>query len=175
MSHEPMPLGANSGGADNPSMPYRGIHVPAGQDRFTQRLDAGGIPLDCKVSTQDTNGGLYIFEHTNMGKGGPPRHLHHQQDEWFYVIQGEFLFEVGDEQYRLKPGDSLFAPRRVPHVWAHVGDTPGTLLLAVHPAGSLEAFFQEGAQFTQQPTPEQVAKLFEAHGMQVVGEPLTVD
>jgi len=174
MSCEPMPLDDHSGAGESPGTPDRAIHVPAGQDRFTQPLKVGGIPLDCKVSTHDTHGQLYIFEHTNMGKGGPPRHLHHEQDEWFYVIQGEFVFEVGDQQFRLKPGDSLFAPRKVPHVWAQVSDMPGTLLLAVQPAGSLEAFFQEGGQFSHQPTREEVAKLFEAHGMQVVGEPLTV-
>jgi hypothetical protein len=39
--------------------------------------------------------GRYIFEHTNMGKGGPPRHLHYEQDEWFFAIKGDFAMEVG--------------------------------------------------------------------------------
>ena len=65
------------------------------------------------------------------------------------MIEGDFAFEVGDERFTLGPGDSLFAPRMVPHGWAHVGDDPGTLLLAVQPAGSLEAFFREGCEMTQ--------------------------
>lgn len=109
----------------------------------------GVIPLQMKVATSDTDGALFIFEHVNMGKGGPPRHFHYEQDEWFYVIKGDFVFEVGDERLTLKPGDSLFAPRMVPHVWAHVGDDPGTLLLGVQPAGSLEAFFRKECETTR--------------------------
>jgi uncharacterized cupin superfamily protein len=43
------------------------------------------------VLTRDSSGDLFIFEHTNHKKGGPPRHLHHNEDEWFYVIAGEYL------------------------------------------------------------------------------------
>ena len=161
----------------NPGEPNHGVFVQAGQDRFMKPFYAGGrnIPTDCKVSTQDSHGGMYLYEHTNMGKGGPPRHVHFEQDEFFYAIKGEFIFEVGDEKFRLKTGDSIFAPRKIPHVWAHVGDTPGSLLVALQPAGTFEAFFQEGSRFTQPPTREEVEKLFAAHEMQVVGDPLPIE
>jgi hypothetical protein len=55
-----------------------------------------------------------------MGKGGPPRHFHYDQDEWFYAIKGNFAFEVGEERFTLGPGDALLAPRLVPHVWAYL-------------------------------------------------------
>lgn len=109
-----------------------------------------------------------------MGKGGPPRHLHLAQDEWFYAREGTFAFEVGDQKFTLKPGDSLFAPRMVPHVWAHVGDAPGTLLLAVQPAGTMEEFFRKSVRMPTLPTPEQANAMFAAHGMKVVGPPLSV-
>ena len=109
-----------------------------------------------------------------MSKGGPPRHFHYQQDEWFYAREGTFTFEVGEEKFTLRPGDSLFAPRMIPHVWTYVGDQPGTLLLAVQPAGSLEQFFMKSCDMTSPPTPEEAEKLFAAHGMKVVGPPLTV-
>jgi quercetin dioxygenase-like cupin family protein len=41
-----------------------------------------------KVLTRDTNGELFIIEHTTRQKGGPPHHIHPHQDEWFYVIEG---------------------------------------------------------------------------------------
>jgi len=63
----------------------------------------------------------------------------------------------------------------VPHGWAYVGDTPGTLLLAVQPAGSLEAFFRQSCEMTRLPTPEEADQMFAAHGMKVVGPPLDVD
>jgi mannose-6-phosphate isomerase-like protein (cupin superfamily) len=152
------------------------IHVPGGSDRDGEHLAIWGfIPLQNKVSTDDTGGGLYLFEHADMGPGGPPRHFHHEQDEWFYVIKGTFAFEVGDQAFTLNQGDSLFAPRKVPHVWANITHGPATLLLGVTPAGTLEAFFRAGCELDQPPSPEKTSRLFEAHGMQVVGPPLPVE
>jgi uncharacterized cupin superfamily protein len=77
------------------------------------------MSIDRKVSGSVTDGDLFVIENTNDSKGGPPRHLHHSQEEWFYVVDGEYVAEVGDERYRSGPGDSVFAPRGTPHVWAH--------------------------------------------------------
>ena len=155
----------------------QGVHVLAGEDRFKEEglMIWGLIRLSTKVSTKDTVGGLYLFEHTNMGKGGPPRHFHYAQDEWFYALKGEFAIEVGDEKFRLKPGDSVFAPRMIPHAWAHLHEQPGSLLTLVSPAGTFETFIRETARFPRLPAPEEVAKAFAAHGMKVVGPPLKVD
>jgi quercetin 2,3-dioxygenase len=154
---------------------HKAVFVPNGKNRFQQELMIWGvIPLQIKVSGKDTDGSLFVFEHVNMSKGGPLRHLHYEQDEWFYAMDGEFLFEVGDEKFVLQPGDSLFAPRMVPHVWAYAGNKPGTLLLAVQPAGSLEEFFMKSCEMTKPPTPQEAEEAFAAHGMKVVGPPLTV-
>jgi mannose-6-phosphate isomerase-like protein (cupin superfamily) len=153
----------------------RAVYVPQGRNRFDEALMIWGvIPLQIKVSTKDTDGDLFVCEHADMSKGGPPRHFHYEQDEWFRAVKGEFLFEVGDERFTLRPGDSLFAPRMVPHVWAYGGDTPGTLLLAVQPAGSLEAFFMQSTKLTKPPTPDEADRQFAAHRMKVVGPPLDV-
>lgn len=162
---------------DENAAPARGIHVAAGKDRFEENdlLIWGLIPLSTKISARDTGGSLYLFEHRDMGKGGPPRHIHHEQDEWFYAIKGEFVVEVGDEQFRLHPGDSLFAPRQVPHAWAHISDEPGTLLTAVTPAGTFETFIRDTTRFSELPTPEEIAQAFAAHGMTVVGPPLAIE
>lgn len=153
------------------------IHVPAGKDRFDENglVIWGLIPLATKLSGKDTGGELFIFQHTEMGKGGPPRHVHHAQDEWFYIVCGEFVVEVGDERFVARPGDSLFAPRKVPHAWAHVGDGPGTMITVVNPVGTFEAFLRETTTHPTVPSPEEVAKAFAAHGMTVVGPPLKVD
>ncbi len=154
----------------------QGIYVAGGNDRFDEDLQIWGvIPLQIKVSTADTDGALFVFEHVDMGRGGPPRHFHYEQDEWFYAVKGTFAFEVGDDAFMLTAGDSLFAPRMVPHVWAHVGRTPGTLLLGVQPARSMEAFFRESCEMPNLPTPEEAERLFAAHGMKVVGPPLDLD
>jgi mannose-6-phosphate isomerase-like protein (cupin superfamily) len=154
----------------------KAVHVSAGKDRFKEDklMIWGLIPLSIKLSAKDTGGDLLVFEHSNMGKGGPPRHVHYQQDEWFYVIKGEFAFEVGDRKFRLKPGDTLFAPRKVPHGWVHISDQPGTLLTLVSPAGEFETFILDTTRHTDLPSPEEVEKAFAAHGMKVVGPPLEV-
>ena len=150
-----------------------GSFVPAGNDRrHGQRKVLGNLTIDFKVLSQETNGALLVIENVSNGKGGPPRHIHLAQEEWFYAVDGDFIVEVGDEQYHLLPGDSLFAPRNVPHVWAHVGDGIGRLLIAFQPAGRMEAFFDEMTRVTDPPASGQMQAIFEAHGMEMVGPPL---
>ena len=110
-----------------------------------------------------------------MGKGGPPRHIHHEQDEWFYVIKGEYVIEIGNERFTLKPGDSILAPRKIAHAWAHISDEPGTLITEVSPAGTFEAFIRDTARHATLPSAEEIAQAFAAHEMTVVGPPLSVE
>jgi len=150
--------------------------IPAGGDRFQgHRTIFGGMQIDFKVVPQDTNGGLLILENTNPGKGGPPRHLHHDQDEWFYVLEGQYVIEIGDTTHHLGPGASLLAPRKIPHVWAHTGDGKGRLLVTFQPAGQMEAFFVAASQLKGLPSPEEMQALFRSHGMEVTGSPLSVE
>jgi mannose-6-phosphate isomerase-like protein (cupin superfamily) len=73
-----------------------------------------GGKFDCKVSGKDTDGDLCIYDTVRQEKGGPAYHIHHSQDEWFYIIKGEFIIKVGDDLFNLKAGDSAFAPRTIP-------------------------------------------------------------
>ena len=148
------------------------LRVAAGEDRFGERRGLGISSIDFKVSTQDATG-LFILENTFREKGGPARHLHYDQEEWFYALEGEFIVEVGQERTRLKPGDSLLAPRKVPHVWACVGSTGGRILIAFTPAGKMEAFFREVARANAMPP--QNPELWRAHGMELLGPPLSLE
>lgn len=150
----------------------RVVRVPAGQDRFGDRKGLGISTIDVKVSTDDSAGATLVVENTNRAKGGPPRHLHVEQEELFYVLEGEYAIEVGQERFTLKTGDTLLAPRQVPHVWAYVGGSVGRLLIAFTPAGRMEAFFREVAKANAMP-PQDPA-LWRAHGMELVGPPLSV-
>ncbi|MDQ4128366.1 MAG: cupin, partial [Actinomycetota bacterium] len=80
----------------------------------------------------------------------------------------------GDERHRLEPGDSVLAPREVPHVWAHVGEGTGRLLIVFQPAGKMEAFFGELSKIEGMPQPEVMQSLFRSHGMETTGPPLPV-
>jgi quercetin 2,3-dioxygenase len=101
---------------------------------------------------------------------GPARHLHYHQDEWFYALEGEFIFEVGPKQFRLLPGDSLLARRRVPHVWSLVGESRDRILIAFLPAGTMEAFFREVIEANAMPP--QDPELWRAYSMELLGPPL---
>jgi len=168
-----LPLAAAAQGSGGPG---GGIYVPAGQDRFQKRRNVlGGLSIDFKVSSQDTDGGLFLIEHTDSHKGGPPRHIHHEQEEWFYVLEGAYVLEVGDERYALEPGDSVLAPRKVPHVWAHLGEGQGRLIIAFQPAGLMEAFLSALSKVEGSPPPEALRTLFQDHGMEIVGPPLPTE
>jgi quercetin dioxygenase-like cupin family protein len=109
------------------------LRVAAGADRFGEQRGLGISTIDFKVTMSNTSDN-FILENIFMSRGGAPRHLHFDQDEWFYLLEGEFQFEVGLERFHLQPGDSLLAPRRVPHVWAFAGEARGRILIAFLPA-----------------------------------------
>jgi mannose-6-phosphate isomerase-like protein (cupin superfamily) len=117
--------------------------VAAGEDRFGEARSLGFSTILFKVATKDTAGGLFVIEHTHLTHGGPALHLHLDQEEWFYVLEGEVAFQIGDQRLRLGPGQSALAPRRLPHTFAPVSATPSRMLIAFTPAGRMEAYFRE--------------------------------
>lgn len=152
------------------------VHVASGKDRFQrdQMMIWGLLPLSIKLSGNDTNGQTLMFEHRDLRKGGPPRHVHFAQDEWFYVIKGKFAFEIGGHTSVLGQGDTLFAPRGISHGWAHVGDESGTLLTLVSPVGDFEKFILDTTKHSSVPPQHEIEAAFLTHGMKVVGPPLDV-
>ena len=150
------------------------IHkTSAGEDLFGEHRGLGISEISFKVVPQDESG-LFVIENTFHAKGGPARHLHFEQDEWFYAVEGEFILEVGAERFTLNPGDSLLAPRKVPHVWAFDGNSPrGRMLITFMPAGKMEAFFREVTKANAMPP--QDPQLWKAHGMEFLGPPLKLD
>ena len=127
-----------------------------------------------KVATADTDGDIYMYESTRSKEGGPNHHYHFNQDEWWYVLQGEFLIKIGDTTYHTKPGDSVFGPRMVPHSFAKIGEGDGRLLQFFQPAGKMEEFFTKVSQGAAKGmTEEQQDKFREEHGFKRVGPPIT--
>ena len=148
-------------------MPLKEAHlVPAGQDIDGEVRTLGFSHIFFKTSTQETGGNLFLIEHENL-IGGPPLHLHPSQDEWFYVMDGEVLFQVGGKRVRLKSGDSVLAPRKVTHGFC--ATKPSKMLIAFTPAGKMEGFFREiahGRANLMDPA------LFERFDMKLMGPPI---
>jgi quercetin dioxygenase-like cupin family protein len=156
----------------------KGFVTKAGEGRIHGHIQLKGVNvniLDVKVSGKDTDGDLAIFEQTGLSQGrGTPLHVHPNQDEIFYVLEGHYYFQVGEEKQHLHVGDSIFLPRKVPHAWTQVSEK-GKMTVIVQPAGKLEDFFVTMAGLEKAPTPEEVAKIFAANEMQVLGPPLKID
>jgi quercetin dioxygenase-like cupin family protein len=155
-----------------------GVRVAAGDGRFNQflRLPDGG-QLFIKVSAQDTAGAFLLTEQPSAGKGGPPRHYHRDEDEWFYCLQGQYVVEVGNQRFELNAGDSVLGPRRVPHSFAFVGETPGRLLIGFTPAGRMEQFFRDlsaRGQYFGVGTDADRRRAEKEYGVVNVGPPLAI-
>ncbi len=133
----------------------KGFMVKAGEARFGRHFRMKGVTrniLDLKISAKDTENDLAVFEQTGLSPyGGPPLHIHPFQDEWFYVVEGEYLFQVGDEQYEMKPGDTIFLPRKVKHAFIQLTDH-GKMIVSYLPAGKMEAFFEVTDQWAAPPS-----------------------
>jgi mannose-6-phosphate isomerase-like protein (cupin superfamily) len=149
------------------------LKVWSGEDLYGEYRGLGISSIQYKVSSQETGGGLFLLEQTIREKGGPPRHIHHEQDEWFYAIERDFLIEIDGEIVRLKPGDSILAPRKIPHTWAYDDDGIGRMIIAFTPAGKMEAFFAIVTKTNAMP--KQDPELWRVHGMEVVGPPLKLN
>ena len=155
-----------------------GFKIAAGEGRIYGHIKLKGVNsnmVDVKISGSDTNGELAIFEQTSLSQGkGTPLHIHHSQDEIFYIIEGKYKFQVGEDKYNMTTGDSIFLPRQIPHAWTQVSDK-GKMNVIMQPAGKLENFFVRMAALDHEPSKEEIAKIFAENDMQVVGPPLKVD
>lgn len=94
-----------------------------------------------------------------------------------YVVTGSLEFEVGDRSIRASARESVFVPRKVPHVWVSATDQPCTTIHVYQPAGRMEEFFREVGRFNDPPSHEalsfdEVCRLFQEHGVELVGPPL---
>lgn len=152
--------------------PGEGVRpVGAGQDRLGETHSLGFSTILFKVLPRETSGSLFVIEHKGLGHGGPPVHFHLHQDEWFYVMEGEVLFQVGDKRVKLGAGESVLGPRGVPHGFLGMGEKPAHMVIAFTPAGKMEAFFREVAVPNG---PVMDAAVFARYEMQYVGPPLVV-
>jgi mannose-6-phosphate isomerase-like protein (cupin superfamily) len=152
----------------------KGLVVKAGKDRSDKPLSLmEGDTFFTKVSGKDTDGDLYVFESIRVKEGGPSFHMHLEQDEYWYILKGEFLFKVGDEEFMAREGDSVFGPRMVPHAFAKVGEEEAKLLITFQPAGRMEELFQKISEGKAHGlTEEQQAGFVAEHGLKRIGPPL---
>ena len=156
----------------------KGFRIKSGESRTGKHLKMKGVTLnvlDLKISSKDTNGSLSFFEQTGFTPmGGPPLHIHPHQDEYFYVLEGEYQFQVDQDRYRLSPGDTIFLPRNIQHSFIQLTEK-ARVLVSYTPAGKMENFFEVTDSWTVPPSENLIIKTFADHDMIVVGPPLKED
>jgi mannose-6-phosphate isomerase-like protein (cupin superfamily) len=97
------------------------------------------------VDGERTGGAFSLVEHPLPPRAlGAPHHTHHNEDEYYYVLEGRFGVQLGDEVLEAGPGELLFKPRGVAHAFWNAGDEPARLLELISPAG-FENYFREMA------------------------------
>jgi mannose-6-phosphate isomerase-like protein (cupin superfamily) len=118
------------------------IYVPPGNSSNGKVFDVFGDHLTVKLAGEEVSDRYCILESTTEPGAGPPMHVHHRENESFYVLEGEFEFHIGGRVVHAAAGSFLFGPRHIPHRFQNVGLTRGRLLIVAEPAG-VEHFFAE--------------------------------
>jgi mannose-6-phosphate isomerase-like protein (cupin superfamily) len=101
----------------------------------------GEVTILVRASAESTGGAFSLFEEVPP-MVDTPRHVHSNEDELFYVLDGEHVIEVGGDEFRVGPGGLVLAPRGIPHAQRRVVSGEGRLLVLTAPAG-FEGFFRD--------------------------------
>ncbi len=122
-------------------------------DPIAVRSDEGearwwlGLLAVIKATAADTGGQMTIVEITNPPGWEGPLHVHHRDDEGFWILQGDAAIEVGDRTIHARAGDYVFGPRDIPHRYT-VGEAGCRMLFILTPGG-----FEELLRKTSEPAP----------------------
>src|SRR6266576_5006850 len=109
------------------------VSVERAKDGYRLGKDEGeaywllGMLEVVKVSGADTGGEFGLLKITVRAGEGSPWHVHPEEDEWFYVLEGEFTVYVGDRRLALAPGSFAFGPKCIPHT--SIAETDGAKVL----------------------------------------------
>jgi quercetin dioxygenase-like cupin family protein len=152
----------------NAQPPLAGFVLPPdGVLRFSGPLGREADITEVLATRERTGDAFGLLRQTIAPKSGPPAHIHRGEDEFFYIVSGQFNFKLGDRLMLAPAGSIVFVPRDMVHTFQNIGAEPGVLLAGVTPAG-FEKFFEERAGVDAQT----LKALMQKHGMEVVGPPL---
>ena len=135
--------------------------------------------ITIKATAESTGGAYGLFESLIAPGSSPPLHVHHREDETFWVLEGELTMVCGDDTFSAGPGSYAFLPRGVPHTFVVEGDRPARMLTLLTPGGG-ERFFVdvgrppegEGLPPAGPPDIEKLKRVGADYGNEIVGPPL---
>ncbi len=156
--------------------PYR---VASGEGLANVWWKSGRVTV--KAGGAETGHAFSQIETDDPRGSGPPLHLHHNEDETFYVLEGEVTILVGEERIDLKAGDYLFAPRGIAHTYI-VRSERARMLVTASPGGVEQVFVSLGVPVTGSEPPtdavmppmDELVRLFAGYGCEILGPPLSL-
>src|SRR5215470_16620816 len=127
------------------------VVLPDGAPRFSGPQGREADVTELLATHDQTGGALGLFRQTIAPKSGPPTHIHQAEDEFFYVVRGEFQVKLGDRIMSAPAQSVMFVPRGTAHTFQNVGTEPGVLLVGVTPGG-LRRCSRNGRGWMRRPT-----------------------
>ena len=118
------------------------MNVPKEQGKSYSVL---GSILTIKITAEETNGAFSVVEGVYPRQVGPPLHVHDEEDEIFYILEGEFETQVGSDSYKVSAGAWLSLPRKIPHGYKCVGNSFGKVHVIITPGGFEKSFVEIGS------------------------------
>lgn len=112
----------------------------AGRPGGGEHLVFGGTTITVRASAEMTGGSFSMFEES-APLLDTSRHVHRNEDEMYYVVEGEHVYQCGDEEFHVGPGGLVFLPRGIPHAHRRVVPQAGRLIFMTFPGG-FEGFFR---------------------------------
>jgi quercetin dioxygenase-like cupin family protein len=158
---------------DTTAKPYR---LAAGKGLADVWWKTGRMTV--KAGSAETGGSFAQVEMNDPRGTATPMHLHHNEDETFYVLEGEIVVLIGEEQITLSGGDYAFAPRDIPHGTV-VSSERARVLVTMIPGGLEELFVSLGSAVNgAEPATEEaqvpmdeLGRRFAAYGVDILGPP----
>ena len=144
---------------------HSGIVVPSGGGKSIHVM---GNLWAVKAESDQTGGAIAVLEGSFSPSTGAPPHVHHQHEETFYVLEGEFRFRLGEQTVTATAGTRVFVPRDLAHGFENTGSEPGRILGVMTPAG-YEQFFEELARLPPgPPDPARFREIFDRYDQEEV-------
>ncbi|MGH2609539.1 MAG: cupin domain-containing protein [Tepidiformaceae bacterium] len=145
-------------------------HPVSRLDETTTGTLISGIGARFVMEGGAAEGRFSLVEHPIGPRGlAAPMHLHTREDEYSFILEGEWGFQLGDTVVYGKPGDLVYKPRNVWHTFWNATDAPARLLEVISPSG-FEHFFAELAEMVAEGAPdvmERLAPLGQRYGLQI--------